>query len=220
MGYKYAYQGDTQSTARAAQTNVAVSTKSAIMVANFVRGKSVERAQRDLGLVLAKKIAVPFTRFTDGAGHKPGIGPGKYPIKASEYMLSAINSAAANARDKGLGDELTIVSVTVHQAARQMRYGRLRGRQRKGTHIEVVVAEAEEKKTRKPATKAKPKAADSTPKADTEPKAADSEPSAEQEPAKKAAKKSTPKADTEPKAVKKAADSTPKAEKKSEEKKE
>lgn len=198
MGYKYAYQGNQQTTARAAGTDIPVSTKSTIMVANFVRGKSVERAQRDLGEVLKKKMAVPFTRFTDGAGHKPGIGPGKYPIKATTHMLSVINSAAANARDKGFGDDLTIVSVTVHQAARQMRYGRLRGRQRKGTHIEVVVAEATQKTARKPAKAAEKPApaekkaeapAKEEPKAESkvEPKAAASKPKA----AKKALAKKT-----------------------------
>lgn len=153
MGYKYAYQKNAEHTARAVATNVAVSTKSTIMVANFVRKKPVARAQRDLGLVLEKRMAVPFTRFSEGAGHKPGIGPGKYPLKAAKHVLSVINSAEANARDKGLSEDLVIESITVHQAARQMRYGRIRGRQRKGTHIEVVLKEAEEKTRKKPAAK-------------------------------------------------------------------
>ena len=210
MGYKYAYQGDQKTTARAAGTDIPVSTKSTIMVANFIRGKSVTRAQRDLGEVLKKKMAVPFTRFTDGAGHKPGIGPGKYPIKATTHVLSVINAAAANARDRGFGDDLTIVSVTVHQAARQMRYGRLRGRQRKGTHIEVVVAESEEKTTRKTPQKVAKKAEVKPAKAEAKPKAAEKteakpKPKTEAKPKAEAAK---PKA-----APKKAEASEPKASK-------
>lgn len=167
MPYKYAYQGTQENIAKAAATDVPISTKQSIMLANFLRGKSVERAKRDLANIIKKSEAVPFTRFTEGAGHKPGVGPGKYPVKAAKAFLTLVNSVEANALDLGLGEDLIIKSIVTHQAARAMRYGRKRGRQRKATHIEIVVTEGlpvkkqtkkapAKKSTKKPAAKKAP----------------------------------------------------------------
>jgi large subunit ribosomal protein L22 len=141
MGYKYAYQGSEENVAKAVITNVAISTKSAAMIAQFIRGKTVERAERDLQEVLGYKQAVPFTRYTDGAGHKKKLGPGKYPQKATKTFLSLLNSAVKNAEDLGLSDDLIIVGCTAQQASRTHSPGRWRGRQTKSTHVEMVVAE-------------------------------------------------------------------------------
>ena len=149
--YKYAYQGEPEGTARAVARSVQVSTKTAVMIAKFLRGKTVARAKKDLELVLKKKIAVPFTRFTEGAGHKPGIGPGKYPEKATKAFLETISNAEANAMDLGLGDELKIQAITVHKGAVNWHYGRIRGRKQKNTNIEVVLKEIIKEK--KPETK-------------------------------------------------------------------
>ncbi len=146
MGYKYAFQGDKEQVAAAVSTNVHCSTKQAVMIANFVRGKTVKRAIRDLTEVINKSMAVPFTRFTEGAGHKPGIGPGKYPQKATKAFLQVIRSAAANAEDKGFDSDLKIISCTANQGVKSMRYGRHRGRQRKSTHIEVIVTPVKKEK--------------------------------------------------------------------------
>lgn len=162
MEYRYAYQGK-ENVAKAVSKDLAVSTKSAIMLANFVRGKTVQRARRDLQDVLKYSQAVPFTRFTDGAGHKPGMGPGKYPQKASQFLLTLVNSVAANAQDRGLGDDLTIVHCCVHQGARSPKGSRHRGRLNKSTHIEIAVMETpgtdERKPARKPSAGTKPKSA-------------------------------------------------------------
>ncbi len=141
MSYTFAYQGPTENVARAVSTNVQISTKAAIMVAQFVKHKSVSRALRDLQEVVDKQTAVPYTRFTNGAGHKTKIGPGKYPLKTAKAFIALIKSAQANAQDKGLGEELVIVSCLAQRAAKSMRYGRMRGRQSKSTHIEIIVGE-------------------------------------------------------------------------------
>ncbi len=144
MAYKYAYQGPEEGVAKAVITNVPISTKTAAMIAQFVKGKTPTRAKRDLQEVLTKKQAVPFTRYSEGAGHKTKIGPGKFPQKATKAFITLLESVVANAQDLGLADELTIVSCTAQQGSRNYSHGRWRGRKTKSTHIEMVAAEAEE----------------------------------------------------------------------------
>lgn len=144
MAYKYAYQGPQEGIAKAAITNVPISTKTAAMIAQFIKGKTPKRAQRDLNDVLKHKQAVPFTRYTEGAGHKTKIGPGKFPQKATNTFLTLINSAVKNAEDLGLAEDLVIVSCTAHKASSNYSHGRWRGRKMKSTHVEIVVAEQEE----------------------------------------------------------------------------
>ena len=142
MGYKYAYQGSEEDVAKAVITNVPISHKTAAMIAQFLRGKTTVRAKRDLEEVLKQKQAIPFTRYTDGAGHKTKIGPGKFPVKATKAFLTLLNSVVKNAEDLGLAEELVVSSCTAQQASRGYSYGRWRGRKTKSTHIEMVVAEA------------------------------------------------------------------------------
>ena len=141
MAYKYAYQGSEEAVAKAVITNVQVSTKSAAMIAQFLRGKNVKRAERDLKEVLTHKQAVPFTRYSEGAGHKTKIGPGKFPEKGAKNFLVLLNSVVKNAEDLGLGEDLVIVGCTAQQASKGYSHGRWRGRKTKATHIEMVVAE-------------------------------------------------------------------------------
>lgn len=48
--------------------------------------------------VINQKKAVPYKRFNKDVGHKKGIGPGRYPIKASGVILSLVKLAESNAR--------------------------------------------------------------------------------------------------------------------------
>lgn len=143
MTYKYAYQGPEDGVAKAVITNVPISTKTAAMIAQFVRGKSATRAQRDLKEVLLQKQAVPFTRYSEGAGHKTKIGPGKFPQKATKTFLTLLNSVVKNAEDQGLAEDLVIIGCTAQQGSRGYSYGRWRGRKTKSTHVEMVVQEQE-----------------------------------------------------------------------------
>jgi large subunit ribosomal protein L22 len=141
MAYKYAYQGSLDGAAKAVITNAQISSKTGAMIAQFIRNKTVERAITELEAVLKKTEAVPFTRYTEGAGHKRKIGPGKYPVKATQIFLDALNSVSANAQDKGLGNNLRIVGCVAQQANGGYSHGRHRGRSKKSTHVEIVVKE-------------------------------------------------------------------------------
>jgi len=167
--------------AKAVGRSMPVSTKQAIEICNTIRKMPLAKAKRLLDEVSRKKIAIKFRRFTEGAGHKPGIGAGKYPVKASKEMLALLESAEANAQFKGLNTgSLVIKHISAQDGGNVWRYGRRRRRRMKRTHIEIVLEESkkEEKKTKATAAKvpATPKAkASEAPKAKEEKKAKDPE---------------------------------------------
>lgn len=131
--------------------NLPLSRKVCIELANFIRGKDIEKVKKLLDGVLKKTTAVPFKRFNKDRGHKKGIGPGRYPEKATNYVLKLIKSAEANAQNKGLNtSNLVLSSIVVNKGSTQWRYGRQRRRQMKRAHVEVTLTEKEIKKEEKP----------------------------------------------------------------------
>ncbi|MCA9477520.1 MAG: 50S ribosomal protein L22 [Nanoarchaeota archaeon] len=150
----YAYNDLNEHTASAYGRSLHISTKVSINICNALRYKSVDKAIAYLDDVIAMKRAVPFTRFTDGVGHRRGpMAAGRYPIKAAEIIRDLIKSAASNAENKGFSEELKIVHLCAHKASTPMRQGRQRRRSAKRTHVEVVVKEQANAKAK---TKAKP----------------------------------------------------------------
>lgn len=131
------------SEAKATGHSLGISTKYAIEICAYLRGKKTIRAKNILERVLAKKEAIPFKRFTDGVGHRSGnLTSGRYPVKASEAILGLINSAEANAVNKGLAGELIIKELRANKAASPMHGGRQSRREMKRTHVYITVAEA------------------------------------------------------------------------------
>jgi large subunit ribosomal protein L22 len=146
---EYAFtQFKKETMARAALRDQAISFKSSVMIAKKLRGMMSDKAIAYLDRVVEKKEAVPFTRFRDGAGHKPGLGAGKYPIKAAMSFLSLVKLGVANAENKGLGTPLKIAHILANEGSKPMHPGRERGRAMKRTHLEVVLTETEESKKR------------------------------------------------------------------------
>jgi len=145
--YKYAFQGfNKELMAWAVIRDGNVSTKQGIEISNYLRHRKLTQAKALLALVLEKKQAIPFKRFMNGLGHKPGMSSGRYPIKASETFLKLLESVEANAQSKGLNTgELEIIHICTHKAANQSHYGRAAGRHFKKSHIEVVVQETPKK---------------------------------------------------------------------------
>ena len=142
---KYAftkYEPDTM--ARAIRRGETISFKQSVELARKLRGMRSDKAERFLNEVIVKKAAVPYTRFTDGAGHKRGMGPGKYPFKTATAFLQLLQQGVANAENKGLGTPLKLVSVVANDGNAPARHGRKRGRTGKSTHIELVLSETED----------------------------------------------------------------------------
>jgi len=147
MPYKYSLKYDKEKMARAVIMSAGISLKHSIEICNFVRKKKISEARKMLEDVIKEKRAVPFKRFVNGAGHKKGIGPGKYPKKATAEFIKLFNVAEANAQNKGLStSDLVIEHVCANKAPGQMHYGRKIRRKMKRTHVEIYVKEGEEKK--------------------------------------------------------------------------
>jgi large subunit ribosomal protein L22 len=148
--YKYAFQGFSKELmAKAVARDVETSTKQSIEICNYLRHRKLAQAKTILERVMRKEQAIPFKRFTNALGHKPGMASGRYPIKASKTFLKLLEAVEANAQTKGLNTgNLEIAHICCQKAAKQRHHGRSGGRKFKRSHIEVVVQEAskEEKK--------------------------------------------------------------------------
>ncbi len=123
--------------------NLAVSTKAAIMVCAYIRGRSFSSAKRILEAAIVQREAIPFSRFNDGVGHRKGIsGPGRYAVNTCKAILNLLESAKANAINKGMSEELKVAEIRANKAASQMRFGRQSRREAKRTHVVVVLEES------------------------------------------------------------------------------
>ena len=142
-GYKYSLKEIGENSAKAVGINLGISTKVAIEICNHIRGRKVSVSKKILNEAIELKTAIPFTRFTDGVGHRRGkIGAGRYSPTASKAILEIIESAEANAQYKGFNTtNLVIKHLSAQKGAGQWRYGRKRRQKMKQTHIEVVVEE-------------------------------------------------------------------------------
>ncbi|HLD89167.1 MAG TPA: 50S ribosomal protein L22 [Candidatus Nanoarchaeia archaeon] len=152
MTAKYSFQKyNNETMARALGRSLPISTRQSVEICNFVRGKNLEKAKNAMKRVIEKKQAVPYRIYNDGIGHKPGIGPGKYPVNACTQILQLIESAEANAQFKGLDSaKLVIAHLNAHQASRAWHYGRKRRRKMKRTNIEVVLEEQKTEEKQNP----------------------------------------------------------------------
>jgi large subunit ribosomal protein L22 len=142
----YSFKTISDKMARAYGKSLPISTKVSINICNALRGMTVDKALAYLQDVVDEKRAIPFTRFNDGVGHRPGMAAGRYPRKASLAIARVIASAATNAAAKGLSSDLKIISLVANKASSPLHYGRQRRRSMKRTHIEVVVEERSSKK--------------------------------------------------------------------------
>ncbi len=141
---KYSTPYEEKKMARAMGVSLPISAKKSVELCSFIRGKGLNKAMRLVQGVIDEKIAVPFRKYAKGGtGHKPGIGPGRYPVKVCEDVLKLLKQVQANARNKGLDSaNLVISNILANKAGMAWHYGRQRRRRMKRTHIEVVVCEA------------------------------------------------------------------------------
>lgn len=136
--------------AKAAARSLPISTKQSIAISQFIRGKNVQKMKTFLEDVISQKRAVPFTRFTNGLGHKPGIGPGRYPQKAAKEFLSLLKSAEANAQMNGLNTANLIVGmVKSNKASTSWHYGRQRRIKMKRSNVDIILIEQKSEKSDK-----------------------------------------------------------------------
>jgi large subunit ribosomal protein L22 len=141
---------DPEKTAIASGREVRVSHKHAREVCKTVKGMMLIQAKEYLLDVMEKKKAIPFTRYNKKAGHRRGLVgafAGRYPIKASERILKVLQSAEANAENKGLDvDKLRIIHAAAYPGMKIKRYtprahGRASPKYETMSHIEIVLGE-------------------------------------------------------------------------------
>ena len=119
-----------------------ISTKQSVEICNLLRGKTSDKGKKILELVIEKKAQVPYRRYMHGVGHRSGkMAAGRYPQKASSFILALLKSAESNAENKGLSTPLKIKEIIANQATRSWHAGRQRRRKTKRTHIKVVLEE-------------------------------------------------------------------------------
>jgi large subunit ribosomal protein L22 len=146
MTYKLAVEEIGENSAHAVGKGVGVSFKIASEVCRHIKNKPVIKAKQILERVIKKEEAIPFKRFNMDLAHKPGMGPGRYPIKCAAEILKLVKSAESNAQNKGLGTaNLVITHICTHKASSPYHYGRHKRRKMKRSNIEVVVTEVKEK---------------------------------------------------------------------------
>jgi len=141
---------DPEKTVKASAREVRVSHKSAREICKTIKGMMLIQAKKYLREVIAKKRAVPFTRFKKKAGHRHGLEKayaGRYPVKAAKQILKALEGAEANAEYKGLDtDRLRIIHAAAYPGMKIKRYtprafGRSSPEFETLTHIELALEE-------------------------------------------------------------------------------
>ncbi len=118
-----------------------ISTKHATMVCHAIRYKNTAAAKKYLQEVIQLERAVPHPRFNFDLGHKPGMGPGRYPIKAAKEILKLVKNVEANAQVKGLNTTiLKITKLMANKASIPQRGGRVPGAA-KSSNLDIEVKE-------------------------------------------------------------------------------
>ena len=141
---------DPEKTVKASGRELRVSHKHAREVCRTIKGMPLTKAKDYLKDVMEKKKAVPFRRYNKKLGHRHGLDhafAGRYPVNAAEKILKVLQSAEANAENKGLDIEsLQIIHAATSQGMKIKRYtprahGRASPKYNTTTHVEIVLAE-------------------------------------------------------------------------------
>lgn len=130
------------SEAKAVGNNLPISWKDCTEIGRFIKGDSVEKAERKLEKVIEKELHVPYTKFDSDAGHRSGGEAGGYPVKASKEVLELLRSAKSNAVDQGLNESaLKVSNFITNQGPEIATPSRHRGRTSKAAHVKIFVSE-------------------------------------------------------------------------------
>ncbi len=119
MMKSYSFNGEEkhETLAFARAEGIDASYKDLSQVCARIRGKPISWAMQFLEKVSLGSIPVLYSKFNTNLGHRRELGgkKGRYPKKAAFAILKVVKSAAANARVKGLSDELQIIHVLANK---------------------------------------------------------------------------------------------------------
>ncbi len=123
--------------------NVPISTKYSMAICRFIKGKTIEDAQKYLEEVIRVKKAIPMKGEIP---HRKGkMMSGRFPVNASKQFITLLKSLTGNATMNGLDDPV-IVEAVANKAPRP--YGRFGSWQRKRTHIKLVARDKKKIKSK------------------------------------------------------------------------
>lgn len=125
--------------------SVPLSTKYAVNICKFVKGKRIGDAIRDLENVALLKKAVPMK---GEYAHKKGKGmsSGKYPQRAARHFIVLLKSLAGNANNHEIIEPIITEARANWAPAPRGRFGRFR---RKRTHVTLKAVEMKTKENKK-----------------------------------------------------------------------
>ncbi|RLF05157.1 MAG: 50S ribosomal protein L22 [Thermoprotei archaeon] len=145
--WRYSVALDPVRTAIASGRDLRISYKAAVEVLKEIRGKKLDKAKQILEDIIEMRRAVPYRRFYGKVGHRRGMGPGRYPVKAAKAILSVLENAEANAEFKGLDTtRLWVVHAAAFQGMKLKKYiprafGRATPYFQQLVHIEIGLEE-------------------------------------------------------------------------------
>jgi len=114
--------------------NLPLSTKKALAICRFIKGKTISQAIKDLEMVVSIRKAVPVKG--EYAHRKGKMMAGKYPQRAAKTFIVLLKSLVANASDL---QEPIIYEVIANIGSRP--YGRFGQIRRKRTHVFIKALE-------------------------------------------------------------------------------
>ncbi len=127
--------------------NYSFSQKHASAICKFIKGKTIPEAIATLEKVKVMKIAVPMKGELP---HRKGdMERGRYPVKASHYIIKLLKCLKGNAAAKNLDEDATVIKLAkADRGETPMRIGRM-GRRGKSTHVTLVGESHESIKAKK-----------------------------------------------------------------------
>ena len=125
--HKYAFNPDPKKSVKVYGRGLSISGRSSIIVCKKVTGMNLEKAKKLLESVLSEKQSLD----------------GKHYTNVTRELLGLLKSGEANAENKGLDISRLHIHASCHKGFRYMRPRRMkmRGTQKKMTHLQVVLVE-------------------------------------------------------------------------------
>ena len=159
--------------AKARVEDVNASFKDLTEVCFNIRGESADVAVEILEQAKAKKIPLRYRSHNTRMAHRKELQgqKGRWPVKCAGIVLKCLQSAIANAKEKGLSEELVVSTASANKKRSYMRYsskGRRNTSKLETARVEIILREKDEGKKKR--IEAEKKAAAQKKKADAEAK--------------------------------------------------
>lgn len=120
---RYTNQIEGEKIVRARGVDLPISLKDSVVVCNFLQGMNLNEAKDYLKLVIDKKKAIPYKYYMRNVSHQKGMGPARYPVKVSQYILTVLANLEANAENQDLDlDSIQLISVLAKKARTVKKY--------------------------------------------------------------------------------------------------